>query len=68
MADVSKNSPGCSKKVGDDLRPTESQIHGEVIDNEAGMARLAEAKQTQRHLRPRHIQLMALSGAIGTGL
>ncbi|KAH7230011.1 AAT family amino acid transporter [Fusarium solani] len=68
MADVSKTSPGNSEKVGDDLRPTESRIHGEVIDNEAGMARLAGGKQTQRHLRPRHIQLMALSGAIGTGL
>jgi len=25
-------------------------------------------KQTKRHLRPRHIQLIAISGAIGTGL
>ncbi|RSL93649.1 hypothetical protein CEP52_013116 [Fusarium oligoseptatum] len=68
MADVSKTSPGHSEKTGDELRPIESHIHGEVIDNEAGMARLAGGKQTQRHLRPRHIQLMALSGAIGTGL
>lgn len=25
-------------------------------------------KQTKRHLLPRHIQLIAISGAIGTGL
>ncbi|RSL71331.1 hypothetical protein CEP53_001577 [Fusarium sp. AF-6] len=68
MADVSKTAPGQSEKAGDELGPIESHIHGEVIDNEAGMARLAGGKQTQRHLRPRHIQLMALSGAIGTGL
>lgn len=35
---------------------------GAVLGNTAG------TKKTMRNLRPRHIQLMAFSGAIGTGL
>ncbi|EHY53315.1 putative proline-specific permease put4 [Exophiala dermatitidis] len=35
---------------------------------EASMVPVTGTKQTLRHLRPRHIQLMAFSGAIGTGL
>jgi amino acid permease len=38
---------------------------------QAGESYLVNAhdpKQTKRHLLPRHIQLIAISGAIGTGL
>jgi amino acid permease len=29
---------------------------------------LDDAKRTRRELKPRHVQMMAISGAIGTGL
>ncbi|KAJ3522549.1 hypothetical protein NM208_g12808 [Fusarium decemcellulare] len=73
MADIANTMPESSdtKEKGiNHLHHADSNIRGEVIDSEVGvdMARLAGSKKTQRHLRPRHIQLMALSGAIGTGL
>ena len=40
----------------------------EVTAIEEGLASIVREKQTMRHLLPRHIQLMAFSGAIGTGL
>ena len=41
-----------------------------MVDGEIGakMASTAGTKHTLRHLKPRHIQLVAFSGAIGTGL
>lgn len=39
-----------------------------VADGELQVCETAATKQTMRSLRPRHIQLMAISGAIGTGL
>lgn len=40
--------------------------HGEV-DDDSPLGRIA-TKNTKRRLLPRHIQLMGISGAIGTGL
>lgn len=37
------------------------------VDGEKVMGAAVAPKQTNRHLLPRHIQLMAFSGAIGTG-
>lgn len=41
-----------------------------TVDTEAGVALASNTptKQTIRSLRPRHIQIMSFSGAIGTGL
>lgn len=40
--------------------------HGQV--EEVGIASRPYGKSTRRVMRPRHIQMMAISGAIGTGL
>lgn len=37
------------------------------VDGDKVMGAAVAPKQTNRHLLPRHIQLMAFSGAIGTG-
>jgi amino acid permease len=44
--------------------PVDSVIGAAEADVEYGV----EQKTTHRHLKPRHVQLIAISGAIGTGL
>lgn len=74
MSDDNKKVPGAEGTHGDqdDLGISMSNItleNGLVKgDTWANIAQAAGPKQTMRHLRPRHIQLMAFSGAIGTGL
>lgn len=47
---------------------TKLEGHVHVVPTSAGDDDGGPVKQTNRHLLPRHIQLIALSGAIGTGL
>lgn len=75
MADTAKEDGPMSfhheKEPGLVLEQGESNTIGEVTvtDGEVGSSiQRAVTKHTVRNLRPRHIQLMALSGAIGTGL
>lgn len=60
------------KQAIDNLSHVVTFDEGEVTvvsaDSGDGLAPAAGTKQTRRHLKPRHIQLMAFSGAIGTGL
>ncbi|PTU18388.1 hypothetical protein P175DRAFT_0552208 [Aspergillus ochraceoroseus IBT 24754] len=72
MADISSQSlPPVSfaneKKGEHELQHTVSNINGEVEEARPNLL-LPGAKHTVRQLLPRHIQLMAISGAIGTGL
>ena len=56
-----------SEKTSDaKVHQTISRNDGEVEDIDSH--NMLEYKQTKRHLLPRHIQLIAISGAIGTGL
>ncbi|EXJ86914.1 hypothetical protein A1O3_03868 [Capronia epimyces CBS 606.96] len=64
--------PSGSEKQQDVFDRVQTIDQGDMapVDGEIGahMARIAGTKHTLRHLKPRHIQLMAFSGAIGTGL
>jgi len=55
-----------------ELKSLESEKHYAVDSSinaaEADIEYGAEQKTTHRHLKPRHVQLIAISGAIGTGL
>lgn len=74
MADTIKSAGETAyvnEKGNNQLEAIRTITHGDVEDiNEVGaqMAQAAGAKHTLRHLLPRHIQLMAFSGVIGTGL
>ncbi|WVW79626.1 hypothetical protein I302_101595 [Kwoniella bestiolae CBS 10118] len=68
-------STGDAKHLGttDDKHVYATDTTHDVVEAEDGQAGpidglQAHVKRTQRHLLPRHIQLMAFSGAIGTGL
>lgn len=54
------------KEMGNSIENVTTNAVGDLVDKPAMQA--STVKKTQRQLRPRHIQLMALSGAIGTGL
>ncbi|CAG9988777.1 unnamed protein product [Clonostachys byssicola] len=57
------------KIVPDAMVERPSIADGDIkASNENQLGDDVAPKKTLRHLRPRHIQLMALSGAIGTGL
>lgn len=56
----SEKKPGQDDVFIDDIHDSASAQGAPVIT--------IDNKQTKRHLRPRHIQLIAISGAIGTGL
>lgn len=48
-----------------EIQPVQSQQHGTVLElNELTQ----QYGQTQRGLKPRHVQLMAIGGSIGTAL
>ncbi|WWD07011.1 hypothetical protein V865_005108 [Kwoniella europaea PYCC6329] len=67
---VVAQSPKTDDVVDDKLGIGNEATHEvlEVEDGKAGPAPAHGLKQTKRNLLPRHIQLMAFSGAIGTGL
>lgn len=47
---------------------TSDTAHGTLIETEVNNDLLAKYGQTKRGLSPRHVQLMAIGGSIGTGL
>lgn len=65
MSDEKKTATYSQENPSDGLTSVQSIAQGHATHS---MGRADGAKRTMRHLRPRHIQLMAFSGAIGTGL
>lgn len=54
-----------NKQATDDITPHQDPS---VYEDELNKTQLPARIQTQRHLKSRHVQLMAIGGAIGIGL
>jgi amino acid permease len=64
-------SPPENEKCGDEPlgdSPGNDKQDGFTTQVQAVQTSPDEAKRTRRELKPRHVQMMAISGAIGTGL
>lgn len=61
-------SSDLESKATDPPVTTSDTAHGTLIDTDVSDDLLAKYGQTKRGLSPRHVQLMAIGGSIGTGL